>query len=199
MSLNPEVLVPPPARIGPVTDFRGTLLGSSLQYVRDHGLETRYFELLPRQHHDAIRNMIPQSWLPVEVAFAHYTVMNQLVPNQAQMRANGRTVADKVQGSYIATLIKGLRASGAVSPVRVLQRLPSIWERVTRGGGAAVYKLGPKDARIDVLEMSLCAIDYYRYGLEGLIEGSLALTARSIRVTHKKTSDRTASYFISWV
>ncbi len=59
--MNPEILVPLPASFSLATDVRGTVLGTSLQAVRDRKLEERYYQLLPKAHHDAIRNLVMQS------------------------------------------------------------------------------------------------------------------------------------------
>lgn len=197
--MNPEILVPLPASFSLATDVRGTVLGTSLQAVRDRKLEERYFQLLPNAHHDGIRNLVMQSWIPMDLAMAHYRVMNELIRDPAEVRAIGRTVSDRVQKSYVMTLVQGLKASGVVHPGRILQRMPSVYERMSRGGACAVWRLGPKDARVELHGMPLAVIPYYRLGVEGIFEGGLSLAARAVRVSNKALSETAVAFSISWV
>src|SRR5688572_27123859 len=75
-----------------VTQVRSTLLQSSLQTLREHGLFERYVALLPKEYHEPILLTLAPSWLPVEVAMAHYRCCDQLSLDDTALQRFGETV-----------------------------------------------------------------------------------------------------------
>jgi len=169
-------LVELPRSFPPVSRIRATVLSSSLQAVRERSLQDDYFALLDEEHHDAIHSMIPQSWLPIELAVAHYEAMDQLL-STADAREIGRVVAKRVHHSYLGILVRGIRATGLVSPMRVLVRFDAIVARMIEGGGVRAAEVGSKDALAEIHRIPLAHIPYFRAGIEGICESSLGLIA----------------------
>lgn len=175
-------LVAFPDPLVPATSVRGTLLGSSLQAMRERSLERQYFELLPEPYHAHIRSLVAMSWLEMDVALAHYRVMGAIVPVASEQRAIGRTVADRVHRSYLATVIRALRATGLVSPRMLMLRMPTIWNRVVTGGGVQLREVAPNDFEVQAARCALFGVPYFREGWAGVWEASLQLLTPTVRV-----------------
>ena len=199
-----QVIVPLPCApnaVPPVTHVRGTLLSGSLRALSTTQTKGRYDELLDPAYRDAILNLIVASWVPVDVAMAHYTAMQALEFTPAQQIENGRLVANRIQNTYVGTIIRGLKASGGVNIWAVLERFHVAFGRLLQGGASAVYQLGPKDARVECYGVPMASIPYFRAGWEGMFESTLQLVTRRVytkQVTPFQTDDRVA-FHISWV
>lgn len=192
---HPEDAVPP------ITHVRGTLLASSVQGVKDRGLNESYFAELPAEHHDAIRGLVPSTWLPLEVAQAHYRAVDRLPLTSADHWAMGRRVAERVQHSWVGTIVRGLKASGAVTPVQVLERFQNAWDRLMDGGGASrVVQTGPKDIRVECYGIPLAEGNYFRAAWCGMFESTLGLVARKVFVRElvRYRSPTSCGFAISW-
>ena len=163
----------PRERIAEVTRVRSTLIASSLQVVRDRQLIDRYRSLLPAEHQDAVLQSIAGTWLSLEVASAHYRAMDGLFSGSNETFDVGRTVAEKIQNSVLATLAK--LATGGVTPWAALAQIDRLWARLFVGGAVAVSKRGPKDALCEVVGNPLVEIAYFRGAFRGLISGGLGL------------------------
>ena len=67
-------------------------------------------------------------------------------------------VSVQVQATFLGTLAKMGRSAG-VTPWTGLVHFQRLWDRVLDGGGVAVYRVGPKDARVgDRVALSLVDI-----------------------------------------
>jgi hypothetical protein len=183
----------------PVKAVRSTLLSASLEAVTEMGKRPDYFLLLPMEHHDTIEGMIVGEWLPVSVATAHYTAIDQLGITDAQAYQIGRRIADRVQRGYAGTVIRALGAG--VTPFMVVERAPSFWSRLMDGGGVAAYATGPKDARLEFHGFPLAEHAYIRQAFRGIIESTAELVARKVygRVVWPAGHRHTVAYELSWV
>jgi hypothetical protein len=200
-----EVLVPLPCRpheLSPPTHLRGTVLASSFQLVREHGLEAAYFAELPAALHEAIRFVVATSWVELDVARAHFRVMDHIFPETLQQIANGRASSERTQKAYIVTMVRALHASGQISALAFIKRIPSVVERLLRGGGAVtVLGKGLKDARIEMHAHPLVETAYIRNSWQGMFESGIGLTTRRCFVRQDvgfARVDRVA-FDISWV
>jgi hypothetical protein len=189
----------PSDRVPPATAIRSTTLISSLATLRALDLEAPYFARLPAEDHAAMKSLIAAQWLPMSLGIAHYAAVEQLELSADQARDNGRRVAQNVQNSHFATLVRTLGTG--VTLWSVLPRLPSFLARLVNGGACAVYKDGPKDARIEIHGVPIARFAYVRLGWAGMFESSLELIARKVYV-REVSSPRTTStavYTLSWV
>jgi hypothetical protein len=169
-------------RVPPVTRVRSTLIASSLQAVRDRKLLDRYQSFLPREYHDVVLQSIAGTWLSVDAGAAHYRAMDALNLSSGEVVDVGRSVAEKVQGTVLATLAKLATGSG-VTPWSGLAQLHRLWGRIFIGGAVAVAKRGPKEAVCDIVGNPLLEIPYFRVGFRGLATGGLNLFCSKVYVT----------------
>jgi hypothetical protein len=204
-SRSHEVLVPLPCEasaLKPPTDLRGTVLSASFQLVREHNLEAAYFRALPAELHDAVRFVVPLSWVPLDLARAHFRAMDRVFPDPRQQVLNGKLSSERTQSSWIKTLVRALVASGQAPTLGFIKRIPSAFERLQlNGGGVAVLSSGPKDARIELYAQPLVETSYIRHGWQGMFEAGISLASRScvVRQDPRFLSVDRMAFDVSWV
>jgi hypothetical protein len=168
-----EVFVPfraPPQKLGVSARVRTTLIVSSLQSLRKRDLYHRYLELLPEEHHPTVRSMIAGQWVPMRIAEAHYDACEALGFDRREVNAIGREVGDRIEGTFLATMVRMAGSVGA-TPWTALSYVDRLYDRVfAGGGGAGVFKLGPKDAEFHFVGVPLCRIPYFRSAMAGVVE-----------------------------
>lgn len=169
-----EVILALPERFEPVKHVRSTLLLSSVASMTAAGYRDAYFEALPKELHATIRDAVAGVWLPVEVAMAHYQTCSSLGLSRDTLIRLGRTVGEKTQGTLLGTAVRMAREVG-VTPWSVLPQFQRFWNRAYDGGGLAVYKLGPKEARIEAYKAAPFDTPYFRAAICGLAPGVLEL------------------------
>jgi hypothetical protein len=182
-----------------VTLVRSTLLASSILGVRKRGLIADYERFLPAEMHDAVLNAVTGSWLPVEVAMAHYRAVESLQRPVAEQYAAGEHVADRIQNSVLRTLVRVAKNVG-VTPWTGLDYFPRLWDRLLMGGSPAVYQLGPKEARVEIRGVPMIEFACFRNGWRGMFGGSGRLFANQVfvhEITRYTTKTDTA-FRISW-
>jgi len=195
-----EVLLPFPARIVPLRHVRSTVLLASIEGVRRAGRFDGYRRLVPVEHHQALFESVAGSWLSVEAGRAHYLACDQLgfSPSE-QVQMGGRT-AERTGESMVGTVIRLAKQAGA-TPVLYFTQLQRLWARAYDGGGIAVYKTGPKDARLDVISFSLCESPFYRNALRGWVQGLAALFSTRVYLREAPQPDgpHSVSAIAQWV
>jgi hypothetical protein len=199
---QPARQTPPSAVLGTVaTEVRGSLLASSLAVVRLRGRETAYFGALPPSQHQAIQELVAQAWLPVELAVAHYRALDHAFPQADEQRENGVLVAERTQNAYVETVVRGLKAAGALNMTTALQRVPAGIARTVRGGVCQVHSTGLKDARVELSGFPFLAVRYTHNAWQGMFESSLGIVSRKLFIRQDRAfagADRMA-LVLSWV
>jgi hypothetical protein len=197
-----EVFVPydyPRGRVPPVRSFRSTWLVSSIAALRERGLFERYLENLPTQYHDVVTASVAGVWLPVEVAVAHYVACEALQLPQEEAVAIGRQVTELVHKTSYSLAIRLVKEVG-VTPWACLAIQKRLWQRVWEGGDVAVFKLGPKEARVELAGWPCARVPYCRRALRGLLIGQSELfckKAYATEVPHLCTAT-TLGYRVAW-
>jgi len=184
VSDNEEIVLPFPGPIpslGVTTHVSSTLLASSMQSLRARGWFERYSALLPQAHRDQVLNTVVGEWLPIDCGEAHYSACDALGLTAEEQTAMGRDAAKRVNESFLGFLVKMARSAG-VTPWLVLPRSNALFQRVLRGGGTQVIKLGPKEATIEVVGVTLLSIPYFRRAMLGMYEASVALFAERVHI-----------------
>jgi hypothetical protein len=197
-----EVIVPPVASLTPATEIRGTLLASSLAMVRERGKESAYFTALEPAHHEAVRSVLAQAWLPMELAVAHYAAMGLVFPAAHEQIDNGKIVSERTQNGYLRTIVRALHATGTLDIPTAVRRLPAVMERMVRGGGiAAAYRTGLKDVRIELSGYPFLKAVYTHNAWQGMLYSALSLvTARlTVRQDLRFRGDQQMALDVSWV
>jgi hypothetical protein len=131
------------------------------------------------------------SWLPIEVAIAHYQACDSLGLSPNEQVEMGRDVSKNLERTLLGTAVRVARQAG-VTVWTPLSQLHRLWDRMFIGGGAAVFKVGPKEARVEVVGCSLAPIPYFRNGLRGVVLGIGSAFTEKLYVTeiaHQRTPD----------
>jgi len=180
------------------THIRGTVLASSLAAIDGLGLRDDYFATLTPEHHDAMRALVVNDWIPMPLALAHYGALDAMGLSGDIARENGRKVADRVQRSYLATLVRALGVG--ITPWSLLPRVQSVLDRLLLGSTVAIYKVGPKDARIEMHGIPIAQYAYVRSGWAGMIEGGMDLVCRKsfVKDVSRPRTETVAMYLVTW-
>ena len=183
-----------------VTHVRSTVLSSSLQTLRKRGHYENYLEHLPEEHHEAVLMTLAPTWLDVSHGVAHYSACDALKLPSAELKIIGNAVGDRIQSTFLGTLARGARQAG-VSPWLPLGRVDKIWTRLMQGGDVAVFKTGPKDARVEIRDCALANIPYFRIAFTGVIHGAASVFAARVLVRDlpKLSGHGKMVFRLSWV
>jgi hypothetical protein len=195
-----DVLIALSGTFEPVSAVRSTLLISSLATLTEHGYDAPYFAALPPKLHPAIRNAIAGSWIPLDVAVAHYTACVAIgLPHEAIVRI-GRSVGDKVQGTLLGTAVRMAKEVG-VTPLTVIPQFPRFWARAFQGGAICGFKIGPKEVRLEAHKTALLDQPYFRSSLIGLVTGVLEPFCTRVYMTERPGARPTSSaaFRVQWV
>jgi len=189
----------PTAEFSPVTCVRSTLLASSLQAIRERGAVEAYTGALPLRYHDQVLRTLAPVWLPIDAALAHYRAVDSLCLPEDEVLNIGRSVGDRLHGTFLGTLIRGARHAG-LTPWSVASKVERVWSRVFEGGAIGVKRLGPKEGMLSIRGLPLLAIDYFRIGCRGVICAGVECVARRcyVRETGRHLEPDGADFLISW-
>jgi hypothetical protein len=171
--LTAELHVPfplPREQIARTTHFRSTWLGSSLQTLREVGHYPSYLAHLPESAREPIVEAVAGVWLPIDLGVAHYRACDSLGLGRHAAWDIGAIVSRRAQATSFAQITR-LAKQADVTPWTAFTQLPRLWERIWRGGGVAVHRVGPKDAVIEIVEWSVAGIPYVRRGLQAVVHG----------------------------
>jgi hypothetical protein len=193
------VLQLPRGRVAVATEVRSSLIFSSLQSLRSHGLFDRYVSLVAPEFRDTILNSVAGVWLPMRVGVAHYQACEDLGIPAADQVAIGHEVGNRIQGSLVGMLLRSARGAGA-TPWTVLGQLDRLWDRVFRGGaGPLVMRRGPKEARVELIGLPLLGVPYFRHAYRGTFLAGLELFSNKVYVHEgARRLDGTAEFRVSW-
>lgn len=160
----------PAATVRPTSKFRSTWLSSSVRSLKERGLLDKYLALLPREHHDVVVAPVVGVWLPVAVAEAHYDACDGLALPSREMVDIGLDVCRRVHDTILSTAVKLARGAGA-TPWTIYAQFQRLWDRIWIGGDVGVVKLGPKEARIEVIGWTCARSTYCRTAIRGVFQG----------------------------
>jgi hypothetical protein len=186
--------------VDPVVKVRSTLLASSLMGLRGRGLIDPYLKALPKEAHSPILDAVAGQWLDVELAMAHYAACEELALPVEEQFAAGWQVADRIQNSLLGTLVRIAKGAG-VTPWTGLEYFQRLWDRLLLGGSGAVYRLGPKEARVEICGVPMVQFAYFRNGWRGMFGGSGQLFANRLYIHEipRHTTGTTTAFRVSWV
>ncbi len=165
-----EIVLAPPPSLHSTTHFRSTWVLASLQAVRERGFGAAYLANLPPAHHEAITLGVASQWFPIDLVLAHYRACDGLGLTADQQTAFGRDVALKMQRTILGTAVRVAKNAG-VTPWTIFAQFDRFWSRVAIGGAIAVYRLGPKEARAELLQCPVIDVPYFRRATAGVVLG----------------------------
>jgi hypothetical protein len=168
-----EIILPFPApldSIGIAKQLRSTLVASSLQSLRQRNLIDKYTSLVAPQHKDAILSTVAGLWLPMEVGLAHYRAVDALGFTPEEQAGIGAEVSHKIHDTFLGVVMK-MATNAGVTPWTLLPKGNQLFGRLFQGGGGTrIVKLGPKEARADVVGVPILAVPYFRNAIRGLYQ-----------------------------
>jgi hypothetical protein len=187
------------ARERPASEARSTLITTSIQALRARGLFADYEKALPPSLKQSILTVVAGVWLPIDVAMAHYAACDELNLSQKDQFAMGGEVGDRVQGTMLGLVVRTAKSSG-LTPWMGLSQCTKLYERLFDGGSVKLVKLGPKDARMEVVNNPLFAIGYFRNGFRGTVCTGAEFFCEKAYAHElpKLTSETTLGLRISW-
>jgi hypothetical protein len=180
-----EVFVPfhhPQGAAPPVTHVRSTLIASSLRSIEARGRSADYAKVLDPKHRETIFSNIAAQWLAIEVGVAHYNACDALGFSPAEAFEIGTAVGAHVQGTFLGTMLRAAKTAG-VTPWVALANTRKLYDRLFQGGDIAVIKLGPKEARVEIVGQAMCPISYWRAGFRGVYQVGISLFCTKAYVT----------------
>lgn len=159
---------------------RGTLLVSSLQALREFGYFERYLDNVPSDKRDAILFCVANSWLPLELAMAHYGACDAMDLSESELQGVGEAVSKRIMGTFLGTMLRSGRGVGAgPSPWIPLRQYGRICDRLLEGGRHRVSELGPKDALVESSGVPMFRYRYFRAATLGIMRGAAGMFART--------------------
>jgi hypothetical protein len=186
---------PPPAR-----SVRSTVLVTSQRAMRARGYYDGYLAMLDDAHREELVSITAGSWLPVEVAIAHYAACDRLAIDRDVIREIGAESGRFLNQTVLSTVFKLSREAG-VSPWTALPHTNRLIGRTWEGSTAGVFKIGPKEARLEWIGQPTAAIPYFRIAFGGFIQGILSLFADVVHVRElaRCCGPSSLGYRCSWV
>jgi hypothetical protein len=165
------------SRETPASHARSTLITTSIQAIRARGRFEVYEKSLPPELREAILSVVPGVWLEIDLAMAHYAACDGLGLSAQEQFAIGAEVGGRVQGTMLGMIARTAKDMG-LTPWTPLGQCDRLYERLFQGGSIKLTKLGPKDARMEIVNNRLFAFAYFRNGFRGLVCAGAELGCR---------------------
>jgi hypothetical protein len=181
------------------THFRSTWLTSSQATLRAHGYFAQYERHVAPELKQDVLGMVAGQWLPMRVAMAHYEACDRLQLSTEELVAVGEAATRRANATSLEFVVRLATAAGA-DVWTVFAQAQRMWERTCRGGAVAVFKLGPKEARIEVAGYPLSRYRYNRVTMRGIISGIAGLFCSKLYI-HEIGSQCTTTdltFRVSW-
>ena len=159
------------------THVRSTVLCSSILALRARGLFDRYFEALEPPFRDEALSLPAGIWVPVDFALAHYDACQHLDLDPYVIDEIGAEVGDRISKSLLSVIVTLSREVG-VSPWSVLTRANKLRDVAWKGSALGVWRLGPKDARVEWAGQPCARSRYFGLAFGGFMRGLCQLFCR---------------------
>jgi hypothetical protein len=181
------------------THVRSTLIVSSMQALRARGFFDAYAAHLSPASQGELMSLIAGTWVPIDLGLAHYRAVDKLGLDPQAIDAIGGEVGARVNRTVLSTVLKMSKQTG-VTPWSALARAHRLRELSWQGSDLAVWRLGPKDARLDCVGMPFAAIPYYAVSFGGFVRGLVQLFSSKAysKMEHARCSPTSVSYHLSW-
>jgi hypothetical protein len=197
-----EIVLPfpvPKHMVRPVTRVRSGLISSSIVGLREMGCFDRYYALLPIEHRDRILGLTAAEWIDPQLAMIHYEACEALECSKEEQIKNGMRVAQRLQKGFLSVVLRAAQESG-IGPWSVLVRYQRLWERYFDGSAIQVTKLGPKEARVELVGFPMARLVYIQNGVGGIMRGVTELVTKRVYATllEKRCTRTSLTYQLSW-
>ncbi|HEY6876619.1 MAG TPA: hypothetical protein VI299_01320 [Polyangiales bacterium] len=166
-----DVLIPHQQPLAQATQIRSTVLQSSLATLRARGhYDDWYGRVDPAVRSEIVESIAP-SWMPIQIAIAHYAACEAMTLPMSERMAIGEAVGDRIQGSFMVTLMKSARAAG-LNPMILLGQFDRLYARLFQGGSVQLTQTGPKDVDMEIRGLPLCKFVHFRTGFTGVVRAA---------------------------
>jgi hypothetical protein len=195
-----EAVLALPGAIEPVRSVRSTILVASVDNLRATGRFDAYLPHLPARFHGSLLEGAAGRWVPVEIAAAHYAACDELGLDDEEQVEMGRRMVKRIGATIVGTALRMAQQVGA-SPWTLFPHGQRFWRRGYDGGAMAIYKLGPKEARIDLVGASLLESPFYRRAFMGWCESLTGLFCQKLYMHAKSGPEgpHSVTFRAQWV
>jgi hypothetical protein len=181
------------------THLRSTAICSAVLALRQHGLFDRYLDVLEPRYRDEIPALPAGEWIPVDMGLAHYSACDRLNLDDDAVRALGADVSRRILKNLLSVVVKLSRGAG-VGPWTALPHANRLREAMWQGSEIAVWKLGPKEARLEWAGQPCARTSYFRTSFGSLAAALLQVFCEKVYVRPlPQTIPTSMQYRISWV
>jgi hypothetical protein len=185
-----------------VTMWRGSLLASSLQSLKEASLFDAYCARLPAARRDELLYALVSSWLPVELAHIHNAACDGLKLSDRELYKHGEMICNQLSGTLYAAIFRASRRIGVIDPWQLLLPSDRLFQRLYIGGSWSVLKLGPKDVVLEVRGLPMLTSRFYRACHHAYLKALAALTGKGVHMNPVRPRDphpHSAATALSWV
>lgn len=199
MAFESELILEMPPGTPAVRHMRSTVLLSAVESVRLAGYGDVYHQRLEEPHKATLLHTVAGTWLPIEIAHAQYRACESLNLSADVQTEIGRQTGERTRGILLGAVAQLAKGAG-VTPWTLIPHRQKFWDRGYDGGGMTIVKVGPKEARIDIMRQSLCEFRHFRNALRGLVMVLIdRFCSRSFMTELPgKRPDSTAYYKLQW-
>jgi hypothetical protein len=185
----------------PLVGFRSTVVVSGLGIFREGGFFDQYCANLDAKSRDALLSAPVGTWLPAELALAHFAAVDAIGLTPEQCFDIGGASARRFSETLWGTALRMARAAAAIEPWNVFDMYERLWRRSFDGGGFVVTRCGPKEALVELKAMPFARHAYFRDALRGTHHALLGLFARTLYVNEepRRAHPEGFSMRVSWV
>lgn len=194
-----EVVLRFPEPIPALRHIRSTLIHGGIASLRAAGMYDAYVAVVPAEVRVEIETSFAGMWIPVETALTHYFACDALGLSQESVARLGRGTFERTKGLLLGTAI-GLARTAGVTPWSFLPHLQRFWLRGLDGGGIQAIRVGPKEARLEVVACALLRSQYFRGALRGLVASLFELVSQKVYVHEEALgAETTLALRVQWV
>jgi hypothetical protein len=192
--------VRPREQIGDAKHFRSTWLTASQATIRLRGLGEAYEAALDPSYRAAVLSTVPGVWLPMDVAAAHYLACDKLGLPEAELVEIGRLAMRRANATALA-FVSHMAQGAGLTPWTVLSQVQRFWSATCDDGCIGVARLGPKEARMEVVGYPLAGLHYNRITFRGIVLGCVELFCQKayVKEISKLCDRRTLALRVQWV
>jgi hypothetical protein len=156
-----EVVLAHDANAGPLTAVRNIVIQSSIAQLKAKGHYERYCDFIEAEVREDLVSRIAPSWIPLELAVAHYEACDNLNLTLDELNALGTAVGAQVSDVALVSRAKKVQ-DRILATSTVLSQLHRMWPRVYQGGSVQVLLVASKDLLIEQRGLVLNRIRYFR-------------------------------------
>jgi hypothetical protein len=179
--MGEEIILAFPDPVPRLRNVRSTLFLGGHATLVAAGYGEAYTAAAPREVHDTLASTVAGMWVPIDIVLAHYAAVDSLGISAETAAKLGRGTFDRTKGMLLGTAV-GLAKGAGVTPWTLLPHFQRFWLRGNDGGGVRVISLGPKEARIDLVEVPHVKSPYFRNACRGLCTVLLEMVSRKTYV-----------------